>query len=87
MTGIRRLRPLVDDDDRCDLDAQLIYLYAAAKSEPESKQGKFALNLANKRLAKLKGNLTPRRQFKMFGIGRSEPLDRMYVAHYRPPST
>jgi hypothetical protein len=30
----------------------------------------MALNRANKRLAKLKGRLTPRRQFKMFGIGR-----------------
>lgn len=87
VTGIRKLRPLVADDDRCDLDAQLIYLYAAAKSEPESKQGKFALNLANKRLAKLKGNLTPRRQFQMFGIGRCEPPRRMYVGQYRPPST
>lgn len=87
ITGIRRLRALVEDTDRCDLDAQLIYLYAAAKSDPESRHGKFALNLANKRLAKLKGNLTPRRQFKMFGIGRCEPPRRMYVGQYRPPGT
>lgn len=87
VTGIRRLRALVADTDRCDLDAQLIYLYAAAKSDPESKNGKFALNLANKRLAKLKGNLTPRRQFKMFGIGRSGPPNRIYVGQFRPPST
>lgn len=87
VTGIRRLKPLIDDDDRCDLDAQLIYLYAAAKSSPETQQGKFALNLANKRLARLKGNLTPRRQFKMFGIGRSEGPRRMFVNSYRPPST
>lgn len=86
VTGIRRLRPFVADRDRCDLDGQLIYLYAAAKSDPASQHGKFALNLANKRLAKLKANLTPRRQFKMFGIGRSEMPRRSFVGHYRPPS-
>lgn len=86
VTGIRRLRPLVADSDRCDLDDQLIYLFAAAKSEPGTQQGKFALNLANKRLAKLKANLTPRRQFKMFGIGRdSNHLHRPYVGQFRPP--
>lgn len=87
VTGIRKLRPLVADNDRCDLDAQLIYLYAAAKSSPDTQQGKYALNLANRRLARLKGNLTPRRQFKMFGIGRAQPPGRMFVSAYRPPST
>jgi len=85
VTGIRKLRPLIADGDRCDLDAQLIYLYAAAKAEPDSKHGKFAFNLANKRLAKLKANLTPRRQFKMFGIGRCEAPRRPYVGQYRAP--
>lgn len=87
VTGIRKLRPLVADGDRCDLDAQLIYLYAAAKSDPASQAGKFALNLANKRLAKLKGNLTPRRQFKMFGIGRDASFHRPFIGQFRPPST
>ncbi|MGZ6007674.1 MAG: phage adaptor protein [Rhizomicrobium sp.] len=87
VTGIRKLRPLVADTDRCDLDDQLIYLYAAAKSSPATQEGKFALNLANKRLAKLKGNLTPRRQFKMFGIGRTEPPRRPFVGQFRPPGS
>ncbi len=85
VTGIRRLRPLVADADRCDLDGQLIYLYAAAKASPATQEGKFALNLANKRLAKLKANLTPRRQFKMFGIGRTEAPRRPFVGQFRPP--
>lgn len=85
VTGIRRLRPLVADSDRCDLDAQLIYLYAAAKSSPGTTEGKFALNLANKRLAKLKANLTPRRQFKMFGIGRDRGTYRPFVGQFKPP--
>lgn len=87
VTGIRRLRALIADDDRCDLDDQLIYLYAAAKSSPGSQEGKFALNLANKRLARLKGNLTPRRQFKMFGIGRSEGPRRPFIGQFRPPGS
>jgi hypothetical protein len=87
VTGIRRLNPLVKDSDRCDLDGQLIYLFAAAKSEPGSVQGKFALNLANKRLAKLKANLTPRRQFKMFGIGREHGTHRPCVGQFKPPGT
>jgi hypothetical protein len=85
VTGIRKLRPLVADTDRCDLDDQLIYLYAAAKHSPDTKEGKFALNLANKRLARLKGNLTPRRKFKMFGIGRSEAPRRPFIGQFRPP--
>ena len=87
VTGIRKLRPLVADADRCDLDDQLIYLYAAAKSSPGSLEGKFALNLANKRLAKLKANLTPRRQFEMFGIGRDNGPRRPFIGQFRPPST
>lgn len=87
VTGIKKLSPLVADDDRCDLDHQLIYLYAASKLDPDGKYGKMALNIANRRMARLKGNLTPRRQFNMFGIGRCEPPRRMYVGAYRPPST
>lgn len=87
VTGIRKLRPLIADSDVCDLDSQLIYLYAAAKSAPATQEGKFALNLANKRLAKIKGNLTPRRQFKMFGIGRDDAPRRPFVGQFRPPGT
>lgn len=86
VTGIRRLRPLIADSDRCDLDSQLIYLYAAAKSAPATQEGKFALSLANKRLSKIKGNLTPRRQFKMFGVGRRDHMHRPFVGQFRPPS-
>lgn len=86
VTGIRKLRPLVDDGDRCDLDDQLIYLYAAAKALGNSPEGKIVLNTANRRFARMKSNLTPRREFKMFGIGRSEPPRRPFISSYRPPS-
>ncbi|WP_316397345.1 hypothetical protein [Bradyrhizobium sp. 33ap4] len=85
VTGIRRLRPLVADSDRCDLDDDVIVNYAANKLEPESQKGKIALNIANRRLARLKGHLTPRREFRMFGIGRAEPVRRLFVGQYRPP--
>lgn len=87
VTGIRKLNPLVKDSDRCDLDGQLIYLYAASKHSPGTLEGKFALNLANKRLARLKGDLTPRRKFKMFGIGRNHEPHRPFVGQFRPPGT
>lgn len=86
VTGIRKLNPLVADADRCDLDSQLIYLYAASELAPDTKEGKIALNVANRRMARLKGNLTPRRQFKMFGIGEQrEGVRKLFVGAYRPP--
>lgn len=88
VTGIRKLSPLVKDTDRADIDDQLIFLYAASSCAPDTKEGKMALNRANKRLAKIKGRLTPRRQFKMFGVGRREPVfSRPIVGNYRPPGT
>ncbi|WP_439392545.1 hypothetical protein ACRQ5Q_24280 [Bradyrhizobium sp. PMVTL-01] len=88
VTGIRKLNPLVKDTDRADIDDQLIFLYAASSYAPDSKEGKMALNRANKRLAKMKGRLTPRRQFSMFGVGRQpQPYRRPVVGAYRPPGT
>ncbi|MGO3933451.1 hypothetical protein [Rhodopseudomonas pseudopalustris] len=84
--GIRPLRPLVAGSDRCDIDDQLIYLYAAAKHLGMTEAGKVALNMANKRLARLKGELTPRREFKVFGLGDIAQPRRMFVGQYRPPS-
>jgi len=84
--GIRPLRPLVAAGDRCDIDDQLIYLYAAAKYLGETTEGKVKLNMANRRLARLKGELTPRREFKMFGIERTRASARLCVGQYRPPS-
>jgi hypothetical protein len=68
-TGIRTLRPLVADADKADLDNRLIVLYAAAETLAASgaKDANLKLSQANKLYAKLRGNLMPRRKFKMFG--------------------
>jgi hypothetical protein len=88
VTGIQKLAPLVKDTDRAAIDDQLIFLYAASSYSPDSKEGKMALNRGNKRLAKLKGRLTPRRQFKMFGIGQERNyVSRPIIGQYRPPGT
>lgn len=86
ITAIRSLRPLVSGNDRCDIDDQLIYLYAAAKYLGETADGRVALNMANRRLARLKGELTPRRSFKMFGIQETPAPRQPHVGTYKPPS-
>jgi hypothetical protein len=86
VTGIRPLRAFQAAGDRCDIDDQLIYLYAAAKYLGMSVDGKVALNMANKRLARLKGELTPRREFKMFGLGDIKVPTKLYIGQYKPPS-
>lgn len=67
--GIRDLSPLVNDGDRADLDDRLIVLYAASEilAAAGAKDAQLKLNQANKRYAKIRGELTPRRSFRMFG--------------------
>jgi hypothetical protein len=69
--GIRKLRPLVDSDDVCDLDDRLIVDYAAAEhlAASDKERSKTILARANSRYAKLRGQLMPRRSFKMGGNG------------------
>lgn len=66
--GIRNLNPLVDDGDRADLDDRLIVLYAAAEklAKPDPETAKLKLAMADKRYAKLRGQLQPRRVFGLF---------------------
>lgn len=72
VVGIRRLAPLVDDEDRCDLDDRLIVLYAAAEylASTGATDAKLKLDQANKRYGSIKADLTPRRRVTLFG---SEP--------------
>lgn len=87
-TGIRNLKELVDDGDRADLDDRLLVLYAAAEmlAASNAKDAQLKLDQANALYARLRGNLTPRKQFRMFGIG--EPLlpRRITISQYRRPS-
>jgi hypothetical protein len=85
VTGTRNLRPLVESNDRADLDDRLIILYAAAELLG-AKEGATKLALANKRYAALRRGLTKKRTFRMFGIGvAQEP--RRTIVNYRPPGT
>lgn len=70
-TGIRRLRPLVADDDRADLDDRLLTLTAA--SETLAAQGapdaQFKLQEAVNRRRHLIGNASKMRRFHIYGTG------------------
>ena len=87
-TGIRNLNQLVDDGDRADLDDRLIVLYAAAEmlAAGGAKDAQLKLDQANAIYVKLRGNLTPRKQFRMFGIGEPQPPRRIMISQYRRPS-
>lgn len=57
--GIRRLRPLVADNDRCDLDDHLIVLYAAARilAKRSQKDAEAVQNMAASHYARLKSRV------------------------------
>lgn len=87
ITGIRNLKPLVADDDRADLDARMLVLFAAAEilARAKAPDAQVKLDTANRIYARLRGGLMPRSTFSMFGTGQGEPARRRMIAHYRPP--
>jgi hypothetical protein len=87
VSGIKKLSPLVADNDRADLDDRMIVLYAAAEvlGGRGTKDAQIKLNLANDRKAALQGALTKQIKFAMFGIGRAERPRRPAIHTYRPP--
>lgn len=85
-TGIRNLKPLVADSDRADLDDRLIVLFCAAEilASRGDKDAPQKMQMANKRLLKLRGAQMPRKKFTLFGVGQPEPRrQRVPVAVYR----
>lgn len=88
-TGIRNLSPLVADSDRADLDDTMLVGYVAAKMLAASgaKDAKLVLDGASSRYAKLRGRLTPRTSFRMFGIGEAPQPRRFMITQYRPPGS
>lgn len=87
VTGIRRLRPLVDDTDRCDIDSNLIVGYVAAEMLASSgaKDAKVKQDEANALFLRLRGQLTVSRKFRLFGIGEPQHPRRPVITSYRPP--
>ena len=85
-TGIRDLRPLVNDSDTADLDDKMLALYVAAILLKDDAQKSQALDAANRRYNVLKGNPKKTTSFQMFGIGEPQIRRRPYVGRYEPPS-
>lgn len=82
--GVRKLKKLVADDDRADLDDRLIILYCASEylAGVGGRDASLKLEQANKLFSKLRGQLTPRKKFKMFGIGQPDRVERVPFAVY-----
>ena len=84
ITGIRKLRPLVADSDRADLDDNLLVLYAAAEylARNGAKDAQVKQDKANRLYLKLRGNLMPRRTYRMFGVGEpQQPIRPVVIVH------
>lgn len=84
VTGIRTLRPFIKDDDRADLDSDLVVLHCAAEmlAAQSAPDAQLKMDQANALYAKLKGGLMPRKVFRMFGPGQIQRTVRVPFAVY-----
>lgn len=80
-TGIRNLKPFVQDSDRADLDDNLLVLFAAAEllAAQGAKDAQLKLDQANQIYRRQRAGLTPRKIFRMFGIGPVSPPPQEYI--------
>lgn len=87
ITGIRALRPLVDDGDRADLDDRLLELYVAGAilAAGGAKDANLKLEAASKHYGKLKGSLTKGGSFNMFSTTKQPVRQRGFALRYKPP--
>lgn len=88
ITGIRALRPLVDDDDRADLDDRLLALYVAGGilAASGAKDAQFKLEAAARHYGRLKAGLTKTGDFNMFGTTPRPFRQRPFISRYKPPT-
>jgi hypothetical protein len=72
--GIRDLTPLVDNEDRADLDDQLIVLFAAAEllANQKSEDAQAKLGAAQERYARLKGRSKGASRDAIIGGGKAD---------------
>jgi hypothetical protein len=86
-TGIRNLKPFVRDADRADLDDNLLVMFGAAEllAAQGAKDAQIKLDQANQIYRRQRGGLTPRKRFRMFGIGPALPAPREFITRYKPP--
>jgi hypothetical protein len=87
ITGIRNLRPLVDDSDRADLDDRLIALYVAGGilAGKKADDANLKLETANRHYGKLRGSLSKSPTFNMFNTTARPTRTRPYISRYKPP--
>lgn len=87
LTGIRKLRPFIADDDVCDLDGDLIVLHAAAShlaaSKAEDRQ--LVIDKAKDLELRLVGNLSKKSTFGLFRKTQPAPYKGAQLprVHYR----
>lgn len=89
VTGIRNLAPLVNDDDRAEIDDQLIVLHAAARSlaASGSQDAGIALRDAEQRERRLTGSFSKKKTFSLLGGGGTgRKLNGPPRVHYRTTS-
>lgn len=87
LTGIRALRPLVDDSDRADLDDRLLELYVggAILAAGGAKDASLKLEAASRLYGRLKGSLTKGGGFNMFNTTKQSMFRRVFAPRYKPP--
>lgn len=89
ITGIRTLKPLVADDDRADLDDQLLVKSCAADylAAQGAKDAQLKLDEANRLYVKLRGRWMPRKKFTI-GVGTGDTqVKKVPIAIYNKPTT
>jgi hypothetical protein len=86
-TGIRPLRPLIEDIDTCDMDSTLIVLFAAAErlAVKDKDRAKLALSRANRRKLRLQGSMIVTEPHRVFGVKPAPPSRMEFIGTYRPP--
>lgn len=79
VTGIRKLRPFVHDEDRADIDDRLIALHAAAEylAALGAQDAQLKMDQAAQLYSKLRGQLQPAKKVKLFGATDSRPVIRV----------
>ena len=87
-TGIRNLKPFYKDADRADLDDNLLVMFGAAEllAAQGAKDAQLKLDQANQIYRRQRGGLTPRKRFRMFGIGPALPPRQEFITRYKPPA-
>jgi hypothetical protein len=88
ITGIRKLKPLISDSDRADLDDQLLIKACAADylAATGAKDAQMKLDEANRLYVKLRAALMPRKKFTI-GVGTErDRVRRVPIAIYNKTS-